>query len=179
LRQTLYNPEGMSPSKGSSGVAIRNCRLSDLEAVLEIEAASFDDPYPMELFEAFLQKYPQGFRIAMKENKIVGYCIIALSSMKKGAAVLTSLAVRPEFKRLGIASELLADGILIAREMISQEKSGKMKLKKEDDGKLLLQVAVENIAAQALYAKFGFASRSTLKDYYGKNKDAIQMELAL
>jgi [ribosomal protein S18]-alanine N-acetyltransferase len=156
------------PSVRMPGAAIRDCSLADLEAVVEIEAASFDDPYPLELFEAFLQKFPEGFRVAELEKKVAGYCIIGPSQTRKHVIVLMSLAVHPAFKRRGIASDLLRDGISIARAISSNNKS-----------RMVLQVAVENTSAQALYSKFGFVRKTTLKNYYGRGRDAIEMELGL
>jgi len=60
---------------------------------------------------------------------------------------------------------LLEDASSIAR------KKGAMRIR--------LQVAVDNIAAQNLYLKFGFVKTHVIKDYYRKGLDGIEMELKL
>ena len=68
--------------------------------------------------------------------------------------IITSLAVHPDFKRTKIATRLLEDAISIAR--------------KNGATRIALQVAVDNIAAQKLYSKFGFVDKRIIKNYYGK-----------
>ncbi|MGI0091060.1 MAG: GNAT family N-acetyltransferase [Nitrososphaerales archaeon] len=144
---------------------IRDCVEEDIPGILEIENASFDDPYPQSLFLAFRRRFPRGFRVAESEGQIVGYCIISPWKNKQ-TMIITSLAVRPEFKRSKIATNLLKDALLLAK--VSPTAMS-----------ILLQVAVDNIAAITLYEKFGFVHSRLIKNYYGKNRDGIQMELVL
>jgi [ribosomal protein S18]-alanine N-acetyltransferase len=143
---------------------IRACGLDDIPRVLAIERVSFDDPYPESLFVSFLERFPDGFRVAERNGTLAGYCVILrLSDIH--AFVITSLAVHPDFKRSKIATRLLEDAYSIAR------KNGAMRMR--------LQVAMDNIAAQNLYSRFGFAKTHVIKDYYRNGLDGIEMELRL
>jgi len=141
---------------------------ADLGAVSEIENASFNEPYPLELFVRLLKIFPQGFRVAILENRIAGYCVISPLRWQK-VLVLSSLATHPDFRNRGIGSNLVADAIRIANE-VSALKAIR---------KLILQVAADNTSAQSLYTKFGFEFRGTITNYYGRGRDGVQMELKL
>jgi len=149
-------------------VQIRNCTEEDLIRVTEIEDLSFDDPYPYRLFQAFLIDLPEGFRVAIIGNRLVGYCILSHSGEPQ-SLMISSIAVHPDFRNHGTGEKLLADSMRIAREL-----SALIRIKK-----IVLQVASTNAPAQTLYHKFGFRFVSTLRDYYGKNRDGIQMQLDL
>jgi [ribosomal protein S18]-alanine N-acetyltransferase len=136
--------------------------------VTEIEDLSFDDPYPYRLFQAFLIDLPEGFRVAAVGDRLVGYCILSNSGDPQ-SLMISSIAIHPDFRKQGTGEMLLADSIRIA-EKLSVLRSIK---------RIVLQVASTNAPAQALYHKFGFRSVGTLRDYYGKNKDGIQMQLDL
>jgi [ribosomal protein S18]-alanine N-acetyltransferase len=129
-----------------------------------IEKLSFDDPYSLELFQNLLLTCPQGFRVAGNEGIVRGYCTAA-PSREAGAIQINSIAVHPDFRRKGIASQLLND-LLERRELV-----------RKGADLIILQVSVDNIAAQRLYARFGFRYAREIKHYYGINKHAMQMEL--
>jgi len=144
-------------------LVIRDCEIDDIPQVLEIENVSFDDPYPESLFVSFLQRFPKGFRVAEIIHRLVGYSIIL--PWKGQCMIITSLAVHPDFKRSKIATTLLEDALSIAI--------------KNGTTQITLQVAIDNTAAEKLYSKFGFVGTSIIKNYYGKGKDGIEMELKL
>jgi [ribosomal protein S18]-alanine N-acetyltransferase len=148
---------------------IRNCVKSDLGQVAKIEKASFDDPYPYELFQTFLEELPAGFRVATGETGfLIGYCVLS-NSKEQSTLLISSIAVDPKYRRLGVASALLGDAIKVAREF-----SDLNTLRK-----LILQVAVSNTEAQALYRRFGFRAVRKLTNYYGTGRDGVQMEMLL
>ena len=143
---------------------IRDCAVQDIPRVLAIERLSFDDPYAESLFLSFLERFPSGFRVAESDGTLTGYSII-LPLRDRQTTVITSLAVHPDFKRKKIATRLLADAIAIAKKIQAPS--------------ITLQVAVDNIAAQSLYSKFGFTKIGIIKDYYGNGLDGIEMKLLL
>jgi [ribosomal protein S18]-alanine N-acetyltransferase len=151
-------------------IKIRNCREEDLDRITEIENSSFDDPYPYRLFVTFLADFPDGFRVAVLVDNggIVGYCIVS-SSERQDTMMISSIAVGSKFRKLGIGEKLLNDSIKIAEKHSSTNQIRR----------IILQVAVGNQAAKSLYEKFGFRNVRKIKDYYGKGKDGIQMELRL
>jgi ribosomal-protein-alanine N-acetyltransferase len=144
---------------------IRDAVSDDLSSIIEIERASFDDPYPESLFLSFLQRFPKGFRVVVAEEMIVGYCVI-LPWKEQDSMVITSVAVAPKQRRKGIATQLLQDAIATAR----RAKGVKF---------LILQVSSENSAALKLYYKFGFVETLALNDYYGERKNGVEMRLNL
>ncbi|MDG6998418.1 MAG: ribosomal protein S18-alanine N-acetyltransferase [Nitrososphaerota archaeon] len=150
----------------SGGLLIRDCRSSDLARVYEIEKLSFEEPYPLSLFKDMLAEYPQGFRVADYNGLLEGYCAVT-PTPDEGTMIIASIAVHPDFKKHGIAFALIKDAI-------SRIKSLEPKTKR-----LVLQVSVDNIAAQKLYSKLGFMYKQGIKNYYGRSKDAFEMELEL
>jgi len=147
---------------------IRNGNSEDLTSILEIEKKSFDDPFTLDLFITLLESFPEGFRVCVIGEKIAGYCITYPMKQKR-AMVIVSIAVHPEFRSRGIATSLLKDSISIAEKFHSTKTIDK----------LILQVAEENNAARSLYSKIGFENRSLIKNYYGRRKHGIEMELDL
>jgi [ribosomal protein S18]-alanine N-acetyltransferase len=146
------------------GSAIRDCNSNDLSTIGEIENLSFDDPYSIALFQDLLTACPQGFRVIEVKDKVRGYCTAA-PSKEIGAIQINSIAVHPDFKRRGLAMKLLND-LIQRRELI-----------RKNSERIILQVSVDNIAAQRLYAKLGFHYAREIRHYYGINKHAMQMEL--
>jgi len=150
-------------------VKIRNCLPSDLTKIKDMENASFGDPYPYKLFVSLLEDLPQGFRVAtLNESDIVGYCILSRSN-QFGVLIISSIAVLPKFRNRGIGSRLIQDSIRIACELSARNPIER----------IVLQVAKNNSTAQFLYEKFGFRTTRKIKNYYGRDKDAIQMEFFL
>ena len=147
---------------------IRDCTVADIVSVCVIENLSFEKPYTPEIFLDLLRRFPEGFRIMENDGQLIAYCVI--SPFRKYNAresiIINSIAVKPEFRKQGLGSELLRDAIKIAR--------------KKGAPSVFLQVAVENHKARNLYTKFGFSSTNKLlKNYYGPARNAIEMELVL
>jgi [ribosomal protein S18]-alanine N-acetyltransferase len=149
-------------------LSIRNGNSEDLTPILDIEKKSFDDPYTLDMFATLLESFPDGFRVYVMGDKVVGYCVSYPVNQKR-AMVIVSIAVHPDYRNRGIGTSLLKDSISI---------SSKLHSAKAID-KLILQVAEENNAARSLYEKFGFKNRSLIKNYYGRRKHGIEMHLDL
>ena len=150
----------------SSNLVIRDCKNSDLARVYEIEKLSFGEPYPLSLFKKMLEEYPTGFRVAEYDGLVQGYCVITRTRDEK-VMLIASIAVHPDFKKHGVASVLIQDAVSRIRALEPKA------------ARLVLQVSVDNIAAQTLYAKSGFTYKHEIKNYYGRNRDAFEMELEL
>ena len=105
----------------------------------EIEAAR-----PAEALAARLQT--SDVHAAYRERRIVGMAGVAPRSDpgQPCRAFLWGVYVRPEMRGLGIASGMLDAALATARERFDE---------------ITLDVAVGNLAALALYEKFGFARR--------------------
>jgi ribosomal-protein-alanine N-acetyltransferase len=164
---------------------IETMQLRDVAEVMEIERLSFPSPwsaraYRYELQENNLSHYlvarPQrplaktepgfwaGLQRAMgvavpSEASILGYGGFWLMA---GEAHISTIAVRPEWRRRGLG-ELL----LVAMLELAVELGGDL---------ATLEVRVSNVAAQSLYQKYGFAKVGLRPHYYrDRGEDALIM----
>ena len=144
---------------------IRNCRDNDLIGIEEIEKSSFDDPYPLSLFRRFLKEFPKGFRVAVSNGEIIGYCILIPSEVGTDSFLLASIAVDARLRARGIGTKLVEDGFSICRASGARS--------------ITLQVRVNNDIAISLYSKLGFRDEGVIQGYYGIGKDALEMKINL
>ena len=153
----------------SSKIKIRNCALADLRRVEEVERLSFEDPYPLSLFQRFLKEFPRGFRVATLRGVVVGYCVLVpAKEIDQSSWLIASIAIDPDYRRTRIGTQLIEDAISIARASDWSEAK-----------QVKLQVRVNNEVAIALYSKIGFRKKSIISDYYGWGKDALEMSFEL
>ena len=141
-------------------VELRSIGAHDLDAVDEIEQASYPTPWSRAMFAAELQK-PSSLSLgAYRETgELVGYLIV---SRYVDAWHVMNVAVAPEFRRRGIARALLERLF---------EVTG-------DDARrgYTLEVRVSNAEAIRLYERLGFEARGLRRGYYTDNReDALIM----
>jgi len=138
---------------------------SDLPEVLEIERASFSNPWSGALF---LQELGVPFsrilvvRLMGERQPIVGY--VCRWYVADEVHVL-NVAVHPAHRQQGIAGVLM-------REILREARQG------EAIG-VTLEVRRSNCAARALYDRLGFEEVGVRRDYYGRGEDALIMWLDL
>lgn len=94
---------------------------------------------------------------AVVEGEIVGFIMLN----KTDELNIDSVAVKKEFRNLGIATKLVKNAEEYAKENGIEV--------------LSLEVAFKNITAFLLYQKLGFVERRTRKNYYANGDDAIEM----
>lgn len=142
-------------------ITIEDMTTADLPAIVEIERESFTTPWSEVSFFNEL-KNPRSFlKVAKKGGKVVGY-ICAGWIIDEGHVL--DVAVGPRYKRLGIASTLISLAI--------------ERLKEEGCRFVFLEARESNEAAKKMYAKFGFESIGTRKNYYlSPSEDAVIMVL--
>ena len=150
----------------SETLTIRNGKSDDLAMIVQIEKKSFDDPFTLDLFVTLLESFPEGFRVSLILDRVVGYCI-TYPMRRQRVMVIASIAVLPGFRNRGLGKSLLEDSISLSKKYHS---AGIV-------DKLMLQVAEDNTVARSLYSKFGFENRSLIRNYYGRRKHGIEMEL--
>ena len=80
----------------------------DMDQVIEIEKSSFPDPIPAGLFASFKSKVGEGFIVARKHGRVVGYLIL---ETRKGQGHIVSLAVATNHRSTGIGEALLRESI--------------------------------------------------------------------
>jgi len=98
--------------------------------------------------------------VAESDNTIVGYCAVMLPSAGVPADVLT-VAVLPNFRRCGIARELMRQMEHWAKERGASS--------------MMLEVETFNEAAISLYQSMGYQQISVRANYYGAGQDAYVM----
>jgi ribosomal-protein-alanine N-acetyltransferase len=141
-------------------VELRRLELRDLDAVEEIERASYPTPWSRAMFAAELRK-PSSLAIgAYRETgELVGYAIV---SRYVDAWHVMNVAVDPGYRRRGIARELL--------ERLFEATSA------DPRRGYTLEVRVSNAEAIRLYEKMGFEARGVRRGYYTDNReDALIM----
>lgn len=101
------------------------------------------------------------FELAISDNQIVGYAGVIAPGPDAVADILT-VTVIDGFRRQGIAKRLIAD---IEGYCQSKESSA-----------IMLEVAIDNTGAIALYENLGYSQISKRSNYYGSKKDAFVMQ---
>ena len=144
-------------------IVLRPAREADLEAVLDIEQASFADPWSRSAFVELLDDPRVAFLIAEAGGLVRGY-VVAWFVLDEGE--IGNLAVHAEVRRQGVGAQLL-DGAIAAVRTARVEA-------------LYLEVRDSNAAARALYASRGFVEVGRRREYYRRPKeDALVLRLEL
>lgn len=141
---------------------IRRMTLDDLPAVIELDQLSFSLPWPERSFRFELtDNSASRCWVAEQDGRVAGMLVAWLLVDE---AHIATLATHPDFRRRGIARELLAHAL---RSMAW-----------EGAVSSLLEVRESNIAAQAMYRQFGYEAVGRRKRYYkDTDEDAILMTL--
>lgn len=144
---------------------VEDMTLADVDAVQEVERASFAAPWPANAFRHELEQNRNArYLVARRGGRIVGYCGLWNAV---GEAHITTFAVRPDARREHVGERLLLRLFEIAREL-AKGAEGRMAL--------TLEVRVSNLPAQRLYEKFGFRRAGVRRRYYSdNNEDAVIM----
>ncbi len=128
--------------------------MDSIHEVMELEKACFEYHWTEEQFRLGLERGAFFIFGAHEGERLVGY--LAFSMIVDEMEIL-NLAVHPDFRRKGIARELLAAVMRMCGER--GMKSG------------FLDVKESNAPAIALYEKFGFRRNGVRKRYYPDTKE--------
>ncbi|MFB6135902.1 MAG: ribosomal protein S18-alanine N-acetyltransferase [Halobacteriaceae archaeon] len=144
-------------------VTVRRAVRADLLAVVRIERAAFDQPWPFSAFQRFVGE--RGFLVADADGAggdVVGY-VVAGRAPDHGPDVghVKNIAVRADRRGEGIGSALLSHALY------ALARSGATAVK--------LEVRPSNDVAIDLYRDFGFEYRRTVPRYYDDGEDAYVM----
>jgi ribosomal-protein-alanine N-acetyltransferase len=124
---------------------------ADLDGVLAIEDASFNNPTTREWYEAELQRPEVCYIYVLRtaECPVAAFCAFwrVVDQIH-----INNLAVRPEFRGQGLASRLLT---------VVMAESARMGV-----ASATLEVRRSNTAALRLYAKAGFTEAGVRRNYY-------------
>jgi ribosomal-protein-alanine N-acetyltransferase len=148
---------------------IRPFQIDDLNGVLNIERQCFSHPWLPNMFEALYQINPDGFYVALLDEKIVGYGILLIEQSsifrpRKRTAHLMNLAVHPHFRNRGIGKGLI-------HQIMSA-------IKASDIEEVYLEVRTSNKDAIAFYEKLGFNKNGFLREFYG-DENAVVMSKSI
>jgi ribosomal-protein-alanine N-acetyltransferase len=124
----------------------------DLPFVLEIENASFPNPWHEMTFrgEIYNQPISSPFVIVFKpQKKVIGYLVFWRI---KQQMQINNIAIHPDFRRMGIAEAVM-------QQVLSEIRSAGTKF-------VTLEVRPSNLAARSLYNKLGFAVLGIKENYY-------------
>lgn len=154
---------GEGQQAGESGLA-EPMRIEDLAEVVEIERASFGDPWSRASFEAEIRTEPTSHcRVLRVGGRIAAYMI---AWFIEDEAHLANIAVAPGVRRRGYAQAMLD---YLFRECYLR-----------GSRILVLEVRVSNAGAIALYERNGFVTGGVRKNYYrNPREDALVMVRSL
>jgi ribosomal-protein-alanine N-acetyltransferase len=152
---------------------LRQFNTKDLESVIEINRTCLPENYASFFFLDTFQNCPSAFKVAQLETQIVGYImcriehgfsdIKRLKFVRKGHII--SVAVMPEHRRAGIASELVKQALDALQEMKADE--------------CYLEVRETNETAIKLYEKLKFSLARRVPHYYADGAEALVMVVPL
>jgi ribosomal-protein-alanine N-acetyltransferase len=143
-------------------ITVRRARPGDIEAVVNIEAESFPDPWSAEVFTEILAYFPATFYVATASERVVGF--IAGGLEDTGEEVyghICNLAVTRAYRKRGIGR------ILVQRE--------EHQFAVELASGVQLEVRVSNQAAQQFYRRLGYREVFQIAGYYANGEDATVM----
>jgi len=143
-------------------LVVRRMTVEDVPTAHEIDVSSFTLPWPERSFRFEVTDNPAArCWVAELDGHIVGMLVLWLIVDE---AHIASLATHPDFRRQGIAKQLLVEAL--------------DKAYTEGARTAFLEVRAGNEAARKMYQKFGFEEVGRRERYYkDNNEDAILMTL--
>lgn len=138
-------------------VLIRPMTRGDVAECLRIERATYPTPWTEGIFTDELTAVGRVYLVAETEGVVAGYAGLLLVIPE---AHVTSVTVDPVFRGRGLGTRLMLR--LMDEALASGARS------------LTLEVRLSNLAAQALYHRFGMAPVGVRKKYY-QDEDALVM----
>ena len=155
-----------------SEVSFRIALPEDLDEIVRLEELCFPtEPWSMQMFQEELQNDMALFVVAEEQgtdssgehraekDRIVGYLIAWVIAPVESQ--VGSIAVLPEYRRRGLARQLMEILLAACRETGTRD--------------TYLEVRVSNEPAIALYKSLGFANDGIRKKYYQDGEDAYTM----
>ncbi|HFI2691676.1 TPA: ribosomal protein S18-alanine N-acetyltransferase [Streptococcus suis] len=126
------------------------------EAVLAVMQSVYEQsPWTLEQIASSMTSQDEDYYLAFEGQELVGF--LAVQTVLDEMEIL-QIAVKADFQRLGIASQLMAAVM-------------------DWDGDIFLEVRESNSAAQALYTRQHFTQIGKRKDYYRHPvEDAVMMK---
>lgn len=155
--------QGMS----AQGISMRDIGPDDARAVWQLEHDIFpEDAMSLASLESGLSREWVRARALFDGGRMIAYLIMRYLGADKAEAELLTVGVSKQYRSQGLATRLMNDMIVSARDAGCYE--------------IYLEVRQSNAAAIAMYKKYGFKVLDRRKRYY-KNpvEDALVMKLML
>ena len=149
------------PATTSPEFHLRDFTAADFEAIWQLDQICFvrGIAYPREELAHYI-KQPRAFTIvAERAGKICGFVVVERNG--KTGRIIT-IDVHPMQRRAGLGSLLMRE----AEERLLAAKAESV----------VLEVAVDNIAAITFYKRHGYSVVKTIPRYYLGSLDALRME---
>lgn len=127
---------------------------SHVEQIADLEKQCFAEPWSVNSIKSELKNDLSLWIVALDGEKVVGY---VGSQSVMGWSDMMNLAINPEYRRQGIAENLVTELICGLRE--------------RKNNCLTLEVRVSNLPAISLYEKMGFACVGKRPNYYRNPKE--------
>jgi len=144
---------------------ITEMREGDLDEIVEIECVSGLSHWGRETYKRELMSNPSSIMLVARnlngfgDRKILAFLA---SWVVADEMHINNIATHPDFRRCGIAGELLSEGLAIGRMYGAQF--------------CILEVRLSNLPAQRLYSKMGFTVVGRRNSYYANPiEDALVM----
>ena len=164
--QPEIEPETVTPAPLDTVYEIHPLTDKNLKEVSVLNQRCFrkGENYTKHTF-AYLLSEPRtlSYRVTASDEKLVGFIFITVTEDATGH--ITTIGVAPEHRRRGLAQKLLDH----AEEA----------LKKRKINTIFLEVRVDNLPAQNLYRRLGYAVVQRLPKYYNNGCDGFLMVKSL
>jgi ribosomal-protein-alanine N-acetyltransferase len=153
----------MIPGEPPLKINIRSTTEQDIPQVVAIDNLSFSLPWPERSFRYELTQNPSVLSWVVEvEGRVIVAMIVTWFIVDE--VHIGTIAVHPDYRRRGIAQKLLAHTLVECRT--------------RGAASAYLEVRRSNLAAQALYLRFGFEITGVRRHYYQDNgEDALLMGL--
>jgi [ribosomal protein S18]-alanine N-acetyltransferase len=141
---------------------LREILPSDFEALYRLDQICFEPgiAYSRGELRRFLELPTADGLVAELDGRLAGFAIGYLA--REGAAHVVTLDVHPSFRRRRLGQALLEE--LLSRFVRAGAREAR------------LEVSTENAGAIAFYRRLGFRRRRRIPGYYGRGRDALEME---
>ena len=133
---------------------IERMGIAHVSEVAELEKLCFSDPWSENSVTSELDNALALWLVAVEDGRVVGY---VGSQTVAGETDMMNIAVHPDFRRRGVAEQLVEALVVLLRERESRC--------------LTLEVRASNDAARALYEKLGFSQIGRRPRYYRNPKE--------
>lgn len=157
-------PSDRTSTRSIPGLRVRRALRDDAESIARIDQRSRAEAWSIEAYKTSLASDARRCWVAEREAdaEIVGFL---LATLVADQAEVDTICVDPEHRRCGIASALLGELHHVAKQEAAKT--------------VFLDVRSSNLAANALYASFGYLPVGTRRRYYQDGEDALCLRLDL